>query len=341
MFIKSYRSAQNATAIISIIILLSLLNSHAVSAFFPGSYEVTCAGIEVMGVSHDTAEQVRKFSTMQVGDKFNIDDTKPLSDKAIKNIKENLSIGDIETSFMVVSNGELYMILDIIPNEAKSTTYRTIPDNPEGVVRLTKELMSLYNRHNDRKIHFMQNYTNFEEYYDKGYLDYDDPVLHSITEQLRDLAKEQNDDLLKIIHYSHDEEEREAAALLLSWSQHPSNLTYIAKADILRDPNVAVRNNVARSYIHFMDRVEDKAILEDIIPAYCEMAALPSHSDRNKALYCILGILKAHPDLAVAVNLECTNNINYIAEMSILDNVGGVAKEIINLLGVDHNLKHS
>lgn len=333
MFKRIVQIDQKSILYISFLIIFAALYSQTVkSAISLDTVKATCAGIEVMGVDHELAEQIRKLSTLQIGDTLMLSEYDGYCKGTTKQIENNLTVGEVKCSYMVLSNGEFYLVLDILPIDAKGLIYRTIPYNPKGVVKLPEQVLFLYNSLFNRSFELLSNYTNYEEYYDKGYLDYDDPVLHSIAEQLSVLAKKHNDDLLKIIHYSPDRDEREAAGLLLSWSQEPNNLRYIADADLLLDPDNAVRNNVARSYIHFMDRVKDKTILTDIIPAYCKMAALPLHSDRNKALYCILEILKAHPDMAYAINVDCKNNITYIADMSVLDSVGGVAKEIVKLM---------
>lgn len=324
---------------VSIVLVLAIIYSQiAKSDISFDTYKVTCAGIEVMGVDRPMADEIRKLSAMQIGDVFMFTEANGYCKKSTEQIKNKFSsTEDVKCSYMALSNGEFYFVLDIIPLDSRLTTYREIPKSPHKVAELPVELVSLYKQLYERRFELMYNHLNHEEYYDKGYLDFDDPVMHTIADQLSVLAKKHNDDLLNIIHYSQDADEREIAGLLLSWSQHPSNLRYIAQADFLLDPNNAVRNNVARSYIHFMERVEDITLLSDIMPAYCKMAALPLHSDRNKALYSILEILKTHNKLSSVIDEQCKNTITYIAEMSILEDVGGVAQQILKLIEDEDN----
>ncbi|MGE4350453.1 MAG: HEAT repeat domain-containing protein [Candidatus Berkiella sp.] len=301
------------------------------SSFSLDTLEVTCAGIEVMGIDRDTAKEIRKLSTMQVGEAFRLSESNQYCEETIKQVKSKLPLDDMKCSYMALSNGDFYFVLDIIPTDMP-IRYRVIPEPSHAVKKLPKELISLYEKLNERRIELMLNHVEYEESYDKGFFDSDDPVMHGIAKKLSVLAKKHNHELLNIIHFSKDVEERRTAGILLSWSQHPSNLSYIAKADFLQDPDSAVRNNVARSYIHFMSQVKDKAALRDIMPAYCKMAMLPLHSDRNKALYSIREVIKHHPDLVLAIDQECKNNISYIAEMSIIDDVGGVAKQVLELI---------
>ncbi|MCS5709108.1 HEAT repeat domain-containing protein [Candidatus Berkiella cookevillensis] len=317
---------------LSIIFIFFIFHPQIVKSDFSlDTLKVTCAGIEVMGVDHDTAKEIRKLSTMQVGDVFRLLASNEYCEESIEQVKNKLSVEDMKCSFMALSNGDFYFVLDVLPTNS-AIMYRTIPECSQKIKQLPKKLVFLYNKLNERRIELMHNRVDHEEYYDKGFLDFDDPIMHDIALKLSVLAKKHNDDLLKILHFSKDVEERETAGILLSWSQHPSNLSYIAKANLLQDPNSAVRNNVARSYIHFMSLVKDKSALRDIMPAYCKMAMLPLHSDRNKALYSIREIIKNHPDIISAIDPECKNNISYIAEMSILNNVGGVAKQILRLM---------
>lgn len=301
------------------------------------SLKVTCAGIEVLGVDSQTADSVRKLSVLQVGDELLLKDAEQYTDKTIEAIKNQLISKEVYRSYMVLGDRRFYLVLDILPKGSHKALYRTIPPYALPIPKMPEELSILY----DNLIHRFSDRFSKEVYhgesYSKGYIDYEDPIMHEIAVKLSVLAKKHNDDLLTIIHYSNDSDERVKAAHLLSWSQHPTNLRYIANADLLMDPNSGVRNYVARSYIYFMDRVEDKSLITNILPGYCKMVALPSHADRNKSLGCIRSILKAHPEFASAIDPLCKRNIAYIAEMSILENVGGYAKDILELMeGAQH-----
>ena len=81
-----------------------------------------------------------------------------------------------------------------------------------------------------------------------------------------------------------------------------------------------------------MQDMKNESLLRKLIPVYCKQATLPSHTDRNKALTSLFEILKKNKEMVSTVNVECEATIRYISEVSILNNVGGIAKEIVKLL---------
>jgi hypothetical protein len=170
------------------------------------------------------------------------------------------------------------------------------------------------------------------ERYDKGFRDSDDPVLHGLAVKLSKVVWKYNHILLDIVHYSTNVTERRSSATLLAWSRHPENLASILEWDLLMDPDTGVRNYIARAFTYSISDIRDRSLLKNLLPAYCKQAALPTHTDRNKALYSILEILKNDKSLASSISPECKNTITYISEISILDNVGGVAKEIMKIM---------
>ena len=57
--------------------------------------------------------------------------------------------------------------------------------------------------------------------------DYDDEILHGLSEKMSKLSRKHNKRLLEVLRYSQDPDERSKAATLLSWSITPENILYI------------------------------------------------------------------------------------------------------------------
>ncbi|MCS5708343.1 hypothetical protein CC99x_005430 [Candidatus Berkiella cookevillensis] len=71
---------------------------------------------------------------------------------------------------------------------------------------------------------------------------------------------------------------------------------------------------------------------------FCKQAALPSHADRNKALYSLNAIVRKNPNAINVIDQSCMATLNEIAETSILPNAGGIAKEILKNIDINKKI---
>jgi len=321
-------------AVFKIALLIIFFPPVARSALIENSYRGNWAGIEVIGIDSVTAQKLRKLIPFQKGGDFALADIQKYKSKCQEIIKKNVPNSEGRCSCVLFDDKKVFLVADIFHNDAKSkiSLFRTIPKKKHGKIsKLPKKLHDPYvSLEEKRSFHLSQGKFPLEIIKD-GYLDYEDPTLHALAVQLSKYASEYNDILLDIIHYSKDAEERRTAAILFSWAKHPENIDLILKWNILFDPDTGVRNNIARSYVFVMQDVKNKSLLKKLIPIYCKQVTIPSHTDRNKALTSIFEILQADKEILPIIDKECKATIKYMSEISILNNVGGVAKEIIKL----------
>jgi len=298
------------------------------------------AGIEVMGGSKEDAEKVRGLLPFKKGDPILISEADNFRPICKKTVQEKMAISSASCTYLIYGEGTLYFIVELKP---PPKIFRKIPKKRK-LPKLPNELNNLYQKWDDRMsflIPFLitsnQTFSESNPYplrekYADGFLDYQDPILHDLAIELHQHAVKHNAVLLEILSYSQDEKEREKVAQLLSWSEHhEENLRFILKRNLLLDPGRGVRNNLTRSFIEFMNRVHDEELLKKLLPIYCELADYPSDTDRNKALFSIERILQTYPKLISAITPKCKNTITYVSEMSILDNAGDVAKDILKI----------
>lgn len=199
------------------------------------------------------------------------------------------------------------------------------------VAKIPTELDGLYNKWNEHASSLMSRGNFIKENYDNNFRDFEDPLLHHYAIQLNNLAKEHSSILLDIIRYSKNNILRQKAADLLSWGDLKNNIHCLIHWDLLRDPDPIVRNNIARAFLHSI-HTEDECLLKQLIDAYCYQAMLPTHGDRNKALFSLKEIVEAHPNLSTAFSPACKSNLIYMSEASILENIKQPAKDILSIL---------
>ena len=87
--------------------------------------------------------------------------------------------------------------------------------------------------------------------------------------------------------------------------------------------------------IQFVGEVKSKKVRHQLIDAFVDQLARPSHGDRNKGIYNLLGIANAWPSDRGNIRAHGGESIRYLAENSILFNVKPPAQELLAL--VDQN----
>lgn len=296
-------------------------------------FKAVWSGIEIIGTDKITANRIRNDIQLPIGNLYTASEAEKYR-SICNNLKDNYFIGDLNCSFLLCGGGEgeaeVYLMIDVIPKSASKDQYRKILQLGKTNKVIPNKLDTLYVKMNERLSYLMSNNMDVSENYNNGHIDFSDPTLHKIALKLAKLCEQNNDLLLEIIRVSPDIEQRRRASFFLSWTTKLSNIAYIEKWNLMFDSDAGVRNNISRAYSSRMSQVNDLDLLRKLIPVYCKMAALPSHTDRNKALFSLSGLLEVHPELISSFEPECINRILYISEMSILDNVGGEAKKIIN-----------
>lgn len=307
--------------------ILFLSFTHALASEVTGEFQGKWAGIEVMGCDRNTANTIRDIIPLKKGDTFSSNDSNKYK-KWCDSVRKEVKAHEVKCGFIGYSGGNFYFDVDV-QDKAENNTFRVIPTSLKNNIKIENQLLKLFNDF-DELIWTLPPKGIFPvENFHKGYIDYDLPELHAFVEPLAKLAHTHNQNLLDVIQYSGDSGLREKAATLLSWSQSPGNIEYILDNDFLNDPDSGVRNDLARSLSFFLVEIKDPLVLQKAVVAFCKQAKLHSHGDRNKALHSIKKIMQHNPEMLNSVNVDCMQTIEYIAEMSILDNVGGLAKDIL------------
>lgn len=321
-----------------LVVLITCISQLTQASVVSSDYQAVWAGIDVMGVDAQKADELRTQLPIKIGDSITIGEVFKCREECESIIAKHVDDSDVECGFMVYDNSDLFLTVDVIPYDAQKVVFRTIPEKNEVEQDIPEELQLAYQKLIDRCSQLFSEHVDFKEDFDHGYLDYDEPTLHMLAEDLSMLANKHNDLLLDILHYSKNSDKRSDVAALFSWSKRPDNLKWILERNLLMDPDKGVRNNLTRSFTYFMKDIKDKTLLRDLLPVYCKQMSLPTHMDRNKALFSVKRILTYHPDIIIYVGSDCKNTLRYISDMSILDNVGGIAKDILDLIDKAENV---
>lgn len=318
---KKYKNITLCFLLIANVFFLPVASAlDSIEELFNGTWE----GVEVMGCDYQTSNYVRTLIPLEKGSQF-LPDRKKL--KSWCDIAKEKTGKEIKCSVIGYVEGKYYFGIEIIPGSMER--FRSIPQNSKQIAFLPEILNDLYQRWERGFSEHMQKDTVPKQFYQDGYLQCSDPTLQLVSAKLAQNTPNYNQVLLDILRYSNNPDERTKAATLLSWSKHPSNVDIIINENLINDADDNVRNELVRTISYVINDVTDEKVIEKSILALCRQAALPSHSDRTKALAAILTIVHNNKNHASFINGECEREINYISQMSILPNVAGTAKEIL------------
>lgn len=286
------------------------------------------AGFEVMGYRTVTRQQILEPPPAELGTPFD-PDMEALT-RWCSQLQQRLDLAQTLCSPLRFADGKSYLVIDIVEHgdEARAR----FRDEPSGEVELaTPEVRRLVEALGARQMALFQQGQAPGESADEGYLDYADEEMHGHVEALRRELAPHRLGLLEVIAQDGDFQKRAAAAQLLNWAGDVTDS--IARVHgFLDDPQVLVRNNIARFMLHYVGQVEDPEVRRSVIRELAEQLGRPSHADRNKAVYGLLNIAQAVPGDRPAILAAAGEHLTELAERSLLINVRDPAAELLALL---------
>jgi hypothetical protein len=282
-------------------------------------------GIEVIGTREASLEAVRARLAVPMGEAYDKEVAARLTADCAA-MAEPLSLGGVRCAPLRKTGEGAYLVVDVV--ERSEPERLASAPAPTGDVALPAELADAYRRLEEGYTERLMAGRPVPESADAGYLDFADPELHAIALELLAAVPPQRDLLLRTVEEDRDAADRARAATLLHWApDKPASIAAVHR--LLDDPDETVRNDVSRFMLFHLAEVEDRALLREVVVSLSRQLSLPSHGDRNKALYGLAAVLDAAPDLAPFVEERAGPWIRRLAVQSVLSNVGGVAVELL------------
>ncbi|HET9843739.1 MAG TPA: hypothetical protein VFP93_03680 [Gammaproteobacteria bacterium] len=289
------------------------------------------AGVEVISADKNVVNKIKKNISLKIGQKLRLAETEQYKNTCEQLVTKYFDIPKLKCDFIYFSDGFLYLTINIVPKRTTRISQKNNYIIYKNSLNVPNKLMFLLHKLEERQIFLINHGIPLTEKNFNNTLDFDDYILHSIAYQLRSLVPQYNNTLLMILRDSNNPFERENAAQLLSWANEPKNLPFLLANHLFYDSALGVRNNLLRSYTITMKNKVFDNYKSELLVVSCNVAMLPSHFDRNKGLVLLKTILNSNPHMIYAIRPECSRTIKLISEASVMDNVGGVAREILAL----------
>jgi hypothetical protein len=296
-----------------------VLLSHEVIA------QQSLEGIEVLGNKFIARDEVLKGFPISIGTPFG-SDLMPFKTWC-NELEERLHVPFARCSIVGYGGGKVYAVIDVVEENEKNkltiqskATLRDLALDP-SIYKLSKQFTTVWIEKLRQNVDVTHTLTS------NAFLDFRDPELKTISNQLLTLTPIQKQEIFNVLEYSSNESQRAEAAKLLSWCGDPNSAMDVAIRSI-RDDNLSVRNNLVQFISYFFEYLKLPDI-ESLIASLVWQLDMPSHSDRNKALGVLYLLIQKQPELKSTIHKLAGEKITYIAKNSVLPNVGGLAQKIL------------
>lgn len=279
------------------------------------------ADLEIVGSRTVAKAEIARAIPLTLGSDYTED---PLQWKQwCEPLKDKFKFAYVECSALKFIDFKAYLIVNVVEKgEEYRLKYRAAPT--EDVPVKDSEVFSLYDQLMKRLWALFAQGISAGDNVKEDYLDFTDPEMHALVEKLVEKAPRSRANLIELAGRHKDAQTRAKAAWILCWARQP--LDSIARVyPLLDDPDTLVRNDISRFMTHWITRAKPERKLIDALVLQMKR---PSHTDRNKALSNLLSYLKANPSLVPYFKAIAKAELDHIAAMSVLPNVGGYAKEI-------------
>jgi hypothetical protein len=284
---------------------------------------------EIIGQHEVSRAEIQALIPIKLGSEFQID--RDAWGNWCANIKTKLSLSSATCSAVRYSNFEAYFVVEVIePGYEYRNVFR--PEPTQNISLASPEVMDAYEKLYQRLNSLFDQGIPPQEFANNGYLDYQDAEMHQMVIRLPELVPPFRDNLLDVLRHDRDLNKREKAANLLNWTINDLGKTVLEANRLLDDPSELVRNNISRFSLHFTDKLTNATDLHVVINNLILQLDRPSHGDRNKALFNLFFIAQKFPEDLAYIKEKGLPLITYIADTSILSNVGETAKELLAIL---------
>ena len=297
----------------------------------------TWAGIEILG-NHDVPRaEIEKIVTVPVGESYRVGDA-PFWKDACATVKQQLDFADVscpDRPLRVFDGRKAYLVVDIVEKgNEKLLRFRKPPS--KDVPFANDEMLRVLEELQDKTLTAAMAGHAYQENGAQGHLVYvareGDEDVSPLVDRLAAVVPQYRENLLAILRLEKDAEKRQQAANLLNWAGGDLEKLIRDSMPYLDDPDAGVRNNLSRFMIAFVDRVKKESLRHELIDAFVLQIRRPSHGDRNKGVYNLLGIAQARPENRAYIREAGGDALRYLADNSIVFNVRDPARELLALV---------
>jgi hypothetical protein len=307
---------------------VTLFWSVAIAAPAPDTSKLSWRAVEIYG--NRTIDDKVVMADLPVKLGASITQGKPELDSWCAALSGRLSVASAQCNTVYLRADRAYLVIDIVERAEGKAAVIALPNGGSNV-KLDPKLLELSEEM--RKLEEQSFFTQKDSSPDltnTRFLDYNDKTLHEFAQKLHTQSSPQADQVIKVATGSSSNEQRRAATLLLNWVGDPVK-SIQATRHLMLDSDQGVRNNITNFVLAFVKLVKDKELLNQIADDLFSQVQLPTHTDRNKALYAILQLQKIVDSQTPIVTPSRAKVLEDIVARSHLPNISAPARRILQV----------
>jgi hypothetical protein len=240
-----------------------------------------------------------------------------------------LKVESVSCATVFLRRDRAYLVLDIVEADAEPATpiksTAPIGHSVEPVDSSALKLGTEFQEFSRQR--FFAGQDNSVDKSNTEYLDFTDDALKVKAKEIHAIARASSNVIVGAALRSADLSERRRAAYLLNWVGNPGETIQVVHS-LMLDSDPEIRNTVTNFVMAFLGQISSPEVLSAIQTELFTQVRMPSHTDRNKALYA-LQEMTVTMKAGLLVTPEQLKVLEDIIARSHLPNIAGPARYVL------------
>lgn len=285
------------------------------------------AGLEYLGSPQLSRLEIEKFLSLRPGA------TLENAQKSILKLKEKLELKHIHANIEIVpgEQNNFYLVIDLVESGLTNKLPTRALQDPHHVYLTNEKPFTLLEQLRTREDKLVEEgRPSIEEKYSQGMKYYEDAPSQRLAEQEVKELQGQQSTLLKIIATDPNPVRRSSAIELLNFT--PDWLRNCVRLIPAIDDSDATVRAAANKYIWArLGDLPDDYPFQNLVEGLSRQLQRPSHSDRAKALACLISVCKRDSDSITVVKEFDEDKLKEIAQNSLVPEVQKMSGQLLKV----------
>lgn len=281
------------------------------------------AGLEFYGSSQITRLDLEKYLGLKPGARL-----EPVT-HAVDRLNKKLAERHIASCVEIVQGNpqEIYVVVGVDDSSTSGPPPTRHLRDPHHVQLSTDKPLLLLNDLDARLDQLSNEGRHWSEEFRSGLKYFSDEPASQIADQLVQLVPMMRSELLSVTQSDPDPARRRKAVELLNWAGSVPE-TAARLLPLMDDADPQVRAAVARYLFARFEMLPGEFPYGPMVQGFSRMLDRSTHQDRSKALWCLLGLCRLHPELIEGTRSLDEDKVKRLAGASIIPSVKKAAVQL-------------
>lgn len=252
------------------------------------------------------------------------------ADKALLRFRQKMEERHIPINMELVpgDEGEFYIAVDVVEFGLSNTLATRKLKYPRHIPIPNERPFSLLQELHDRQSKLIDTDRSTDDFYEEGMLFFKDPASNRMAEQeIKELAGQQGH-VLAVVASDPNPKRRADAIELLNWTPdfRRNCLELIGAID---DADSGVRGAATKYIWARLGILPDDFPFQSLVEALTRQIRRPSHTDRQKAMACMVALARRDPDSIRGIKVFAEDKLKEIEANTVVPGVREMARQLL------------